>query len=124
MVKKAGSIFEEGKKLLNDAIKNYGLSASLVPHSSYSVSKELFNLLKIRRNNFENLLSIHNQEYDMDYSRKAMLKLFNEDKEDTSDYIGDLSYLSKMIPHILFPDFDTGSPKIEKPSQIFLFICY
>jgi cytosine/adenosine deaminase-related metal-dependent hydrolase len=118
--KKAGSIFEEGKKLLNDAIKNYGLSASLVPHSSYSVSKELFNLLKIRRNNFENLLSIHNQEYDMDYSRKAMLKLFNEDKEDTSDYIGDLSYLSKMIPHIppciLVHNVLTKNTDIEKSS--------
>jgi aminodeoxyfutalosine deaminase len=98
--RKADSIFKQGTKILKNAKEQFGLSASIVPHSSYSVSKALFQLLRNQTNKIDNLLSIHNQEYEMDYSRKAMLKLFNENAEEYSSENGNLAYLSGMIPSL------------------------
>lgn len=54
-------IFEIYKKLFDDFEKN-DLSASLVPHAPYSVSKELFQKIKEISESRNLILSIHNQE--------------------------------------------------------------
>lgn len=51
----ANQVFEKGIELQKDCLT----SSSLVPHANYSVSLQLFQLLK---NNNKGLLSIHNQE--------------------------------------------------------------
>lgn len=56
---KATTVWKRGKELKATAEK-MGLIASLVPHSPYSVSKELFFLLSEEKDN--RILSIHNQE--------------------------------------------------------------
>ncbi|MEQ8910529.1 MAG: amidohydrolase family protein [Vicingaceae bacterium] len=55
----AESVWKRGKEIKFTA-ENMGLTASLVPHSPYSVSKALFSLLKAEQNNSP--MCIHNQE--------------------------------------------------------------
>ena len=57
--KKANSVYERGMELKKLA-EEQQLSASLIPHSPYSVSKALFNLISATQQNSP--LSIHNQE--------------------------------------------------------------
>lgn len=97
--KKAEMIFNKGTAILKEAREKYGLVASLVPHSSYAVSEKLFQILREKTKQKDNLLSIHNQESDMDYSEQALRKLFNESSASTSsDLRNSLAYLSAQIP--------------------------
>jgi cytosine/adenosine deaminase-related metal-dependent hydrolase len=56
---KAEEVFNKALDLLNEFKPQ---TCSITPHAPYSVSKELFKLLKKHANNNKNLLSIHNQE--------------------------------------------------------------
>lgn len=56
---RATAVMQKGKELQEKAIQK-GLSASIVPHSPYSVSKELFQL--IASDTQSAIISIHNQE--------------------------------------------------------------
>jgi cytosine/adenosine deaminase-related metal-dependent hydrolase len=58
---KAEELFDNALKLLNEFKPQ---SCSITPHAPYSVSKELFRLIKKYCENHQNLLSIHNQECD------------------------------------------------------------
>lgn len=55
--------FEAKKKLFDWFLKN-NLNASIVPHAPYSVSKELFQKIKIFSEDKDLIVSIHNQESD------------------------------------------------------------
>ena len=57
--KRAETVYERGTELKNEATQRQ-LSASVIPHSPYSVSKSLFQLIAETENNHP--LSIHNQE--------------------------------------------------------------
>ncbi|MDA3954658.1 MAG: amidohydrolase family protein [Bacteroidales bacterium] len=59
----SNEIFESNKKLFKDFNQNE-LRASIVPHSPYSVSKELFQKIKEFSEASNAILSIHNQESD------------------------------------------------------------
>ncbi len=56
---KAGDVFNNGLALLNEFKPQ---SCSITPHAPYSVSKELFKLIKKYSDTHKNLTSIHNQE--------------------------------------------------------------
>jgi cytosine/adenosine deaminase-related metal-dependent hydrolase len=56
---KAEEVFNKGLELKEEF---YPLSASVTPHSAYSVSKELFKLFRNYSEGKENLFSLHNQE--------------------------------------------------------------
>lgn len=58
---KANEVFERGSKLFNEFEKS-NLSASIVPHSPYSVSRKLLKLISDEAYRKNSLLSIHNQE--------------------------------------------------------------
>lgn len=58
---KAQEIFDRSLSLLNE-FKAQKQSSSITPHAPYSVSKELFKLIKKYADSGNNLLSIHNQE--------------------------------------------------------------
>ena len=58
---KAKAVFESGKSLKNEFTDNR-LSASIVPHTPYSVSKELFRLISLEAGSGTKTMSIHNQE--------------------------------------------------------------
>ncbi|MBS7566051.1 amidohydrolase family protein [Mucilaginibacter sp. Bleaf8] len=58
---RASQAFENALQLLQQFKP---LSASITPHAPYSVSKELFRLIKNYCDDHDNLLSIHNQESD------------------------------------------------------------
>ena len=58
----ANSLFTEGTHLAEKAGKEYGLSASLTPHSSYAVSETLFRKIAGSHANMRLPLSVHNQE--------------------------------------------------------------
>lgn len=58
---KAEELFNNGLKLLDEFKPQ---SCSITPHAPYSVSKELFRLIKKYCEDHKNLLSIHNQECD------------------------------------------------------------
>jgi cytosine/adenosine deaminase-related metal-dependent hydrolase len=58
---RAEEIFNNGLKLLDEFKPQ---SCSITPHAPYSVSKELFRLIKKYCEDHQNLLSIHNQECD------------------------------------------------------------
>jgi cytosine/adenosine deaminase-related metal-dependent hydrolase len=76
---KATEVFEKALALLNEFKPG---SCSVTPHAPYSVSKELFKLIKKHSdNNDENLLSIHNQECEDEnkfyrYKLGAFLELY------------------------------------------------
>jgi cytosine/adenosine deaminase-related metal-dependent hydrolase len=76
---KAAEVFEKALALLNEFKPG---SCSVTPHAPYSVSKELFKLIKkYSDNNDENLLSIHNQECEDEnkfyrYKLGAFLELY------------------------------------------------
>ena len=53
---KASVIFNNAKKIISKA------KGSVVPHAPYSVSKELFNLIKLNAEKDSDIISIHNQE--------------------------------------------------------------
>ena len=59
--KKAEDVFNRGLELRKEFAP---LPASLVPHAPYSVSKDLFRLLRRYSDSNENLFCIHNQESD------------------------------------------------------------
>jgi len=56
---KANEVFNGGLEVLNDF---KGQSCSITPHAPYTISKELFKLIKKYSDIHDNLLSIHNQE--------------------------------------------------------------
>ncbi|NEU10223.1 amidohydrolase family protein [Flavihumibacter sp. R14] len=56
---KAEEVFDKGLELKEEF---YPLSASITPHSAYSVSKELFKSFRNYSEGNENLFSLHNQE--------------------------------------------------------------
>lgn len=56
---KSQSIFDKGKELL---MAFSPLNTSLTPHSPYSVSRDLFQLIENYCSDHENLITIHNQE--------------------------------------------------------------
>ena len=58
---KAEGVFESGKKLEKELTENR-LSTSIVPHTPYSVSKELFRLISVEAGIGKKPMSIHNQE--------------------------------------------------------------
>ncbi|WP_431199732.1 amidohydrolase family protein [Mucilaginibacter sp. P19] len=76
---KAAEVFEKALALLNEFKPG---SCSITPHAPYSVSKELFKLIKKHSDtNDENLLSIHNQECEDEnkfyrYKLGAFLELY------------------------------------------------
>ncbi len=76
---KAAEVFEKALALLNEFKPG---SCSVTPHAPYSVSKELFKLIKKHSDtNDENLLSIHNQECEDEnkfyrYKLGAFLELY------------------------------------------------
>ena len=59
---KAEEIFQKSELLYNEIVENYGLRASLVPHSPYSVSKNLFEKISEFAQINKSIISIHNQE--------------------------------------------------------------
>lgn len=75
----AEEIFEKGTHLKNIALEKFGLKASIVPHSAYTVSEKLFNLFREHLNSNENILSVHNQESEQedDFIRNRKGDLFN-----------------------------------------------
>lgn len=104
----AEQTFESGLHLLETARKKYGLSASVVPHASYSVSEELFRLFRERMNGKDNLLSIHNLETEHENpfiaERKGnLLEVFEKiglEKGDSKPRnMNSMPWLSRMIPH-------------------------
>ncbi len=58
---KAEAVFESGKKLEKELTDN-SLSTSIVPHTPYSVSKELFSLISLEAGSGTKTMSLHNQE--------------------------------------------------------------
>lgn len=56
-------IFEANRQLFNGFLNN-NLSASIVPHAPYSVSKELFQRIKEFAETNDSIITIHNQESD------------------------------------------------------------
>ena len=104
----AEQTFESGLKLLKTAREKYGLTASIVPHASYSVSEELFRLFRERMNSSDNLLSIHNLETEHENpfiaERKGnLLEVFEKiglEKGDSKPRnMNSMPWLSRMIPH-------------------------
>ncbi len=58
---RAVEVFSKGEKLFRK-LKELNLPASIVPHTPYSVSPELFELVFHHANEFKYIFSIHNQE--------------------------------------------------------------
>ncbi|MEN8120795.1 MAG: amidohydrolase family protein [Bacteroidota bacterium] len=58
---KAKTVFDSGKKLKKE-LENKSLSSSIIPHTPYSVSKELFQLILDENKNETATISMHNQE--------------------------------------------------------------
>jgi cytosine/adenosine deaminase-related metal-dependent hydrolase len=104
---RALEVVTKGKELVDRVRKGYNLSASLVPHSGYSVSSEIFKLLRNELNTEDNLLSVHNQEseHEDDFIRNRQGSLYDLYVEMGSE-IGDskprgmspLEYLVKSLP--------------------------
>ena len=58
---RAKEVYYKGEKLFNQ-LNEMNLPASIVPHTPYSVSPELFELVHQHANKFKRIFSIHNQE--------------------------------------------------------------
>ena len=103
----AEKIFEKGVQIKNIASEKYGLKASIVPHSSYTVSENLFKLFRERLDNPGNILSVHNQESEQedDFIRNRKGDLFNlynslglETGDSKKRNISPLEYLQQSLP--------------------------
>jgi cytosine/adenosine deaminase-related metal-dependent hydrolase len=77
-------IFQRNKSLFEEFLTN-NLSASIVPHATYSVSKDLFLKLKKFSESQNSILSIHNQETE---SENQMFKNKSGDLANTLQKIG------------------------------------
>lgn len=82
----APAAFDYGMKVLSQFD---GLSASVVPHSPYSVSKNLFKLIKKQCETTSNLLCMHSQETDDEntffrYKRGRFVDFYDHLKQDIS----------------------------------------
>lgn len=82
----AAEVFAKGK----DLKKQFnGLPSSIVPHSPYSISKDLLKLIKKYCDTHENILSIHNQESEEEnklfrYKKGGFPEFFKSLKQDIS----------------------------------------
>ena len=103
----AGKCYEDGTAVLETAKNEYRLSASLVPHASYSVSEKLFQYFRENYNNTDNILSIHNQEtsFENDFisERKGkLLEIFTrlgmEKGDSKARGMNSLNYLIHSLP--------------------------
>ena len=103
----AETTFAAGMKLLNMAREEYKLSASLVPHASYTVSEELFRIFREELNDPGNILSIHNQETELENQfiklrQGKFLELFEllgfEKGDSRPRNLNSLPWLSGVIP--------------------------
>ncbi len=112
---KAEKIFKEACLLQIRAKKVYGLDACIVPHSAYTVSERLFELLREHLNKRENIISVHNQESEEEeeYIRNhqgLFYDLFKKMGMDTGDLtpkkISPLEYLQRSLP--------------EKPKRLYI----
>lgn len=82
----ASEVFLKGKELKKQF---NGLPSSIVPHSPYSVSKELFKIIKKYCDDNKNILTIHNQESEEEnklyrYKKGGFIVFFESLKQDIS----------------------------------------
>ena len=80
----AAEVFAKGKELKKQF---NGLSASIVPHSPYSISKDLLKLIKKYCDTHKNILTIHNQESEEEnklfrYKKGGFPEFFKSLKQD------------------------------------------
>lgn len=87
---RATEIFEKGKQLLKEA-KNKNLSATISPHSPYSISADLFQLINEHLKLNSGITSIHNQE-----SQDENM-LFSQGKGKLADFLGSIKESYKII---------------------------
>jgi cytosine/adenosine deaminase-related metal-dependent hydrolase len=134
---KAEQIFEKGLQILAKA-KDLGLTANIVPHSPYSVSKKLLEL--IFNASHAATVSIHNQETASENemytkAKGQLIDMLNEFKIDTSRFKSDgksslLSYLN-LIPeetpllliHNTFSSENDIKESTQKHPNIFWGLC-
>ncbi|MBL4708515.1 MAG: amidohydrolase family protein [Flavobacteriales bacterium] len=132
----ADSILERGKQLKTQ-YANHQLAASIIPHSPYSVSRELFELISQQQNNTP--LSIHNQETEAENEmyqtgKGKMIEMLQSFGLDTSTFevrgkTSLLSYLSLLpsdSPLLLVHNTFTSKEDIEVAESIHnqLFWCF
>jgi cytosine/adenosine deaminase-related metal-dependent hydrolase len=103
----AEETWKKGRTLHTKALKEYGLSAGIVPHASYTVSEDLFAIIREKLNNPENRLSIHNQEtlFEEEFIRHRkgrFLTLFEklglEKGDSRARNMSSLEYLVRSLP--------------------------
>jgi cytosine/adenosine deaminase-related metal-dependent hydrolase len=122
----AEKCYKEGVRVLETAKKDYQLSASLVPHASYSVSEKLFEYFRQNQNNDSDILSVHNQEtifeneFISDKKGRLLdifLKLGMEKGDSKPRGMNSLKYLLESLPGnnplLLVHNTQTGAGDIE-----------
>lgn len=88
----ANTIYTRGQFLVREAEHKYGLKASISPHSAYSLSPELFRLIREGSRDEDQILSVHNQESAAEddlirYGRGELYDTFNKLGFDCSSFI-------------------------------------
>ncbi len=125
--KKAKQLFEKGSQLYTKA-KELGLKANIVPHSPYSVSRKLLELIFHSSNGAT--VSIHNQETSSENemyikAKGKLMEMLNEFNIDTSNFKSNgksslLSYLNlipKETPLLLIHNTFSSENDIKVASQ-------
>ena len=87
---KADEVLEEGIRVANEYQQNE-LTATIVPHAPYSVSKRLFDGIRSQQNQFPGSSSIHNQETESENEMfvsgtGVLVELFKKFGEDFSNF--------------------------------------
>jgi cytosine/adenosine deaminase-related metal-dependent hydrolase len=125
----ADSRFEQSKTLF-DEFSSIGLKSSIVPHATYSLSREL--LKKINHFEKNNILTIHNQESqaEEDWIREKkgdMARLYRQLNIDTDFFqpqaVSSLQYFlnqyAEYLPLILVHNLFTNEADVQYANQLF-----